>query len=116
MLLGTAASAAGALLAACAPKETAEKVDAMSIPVGSGVTVGDYVVTHPSDGTYAAFSAACPHQGGRISEFADGAMICPQHDSHFDLATGEVISGPSRSGATPVPMKAEGDQLIVGGE
>ncbi|WP_448851848.1 Rieske (2Fe-2S) protein [Corynebacterium sp. 335C] len=115
MLLGTAATAAGALLAACAPKETVERVAAADVPLGSGLVVGEYVVTHPAEGKYHAFSSRCPHQGGRISQFADGAMVCPDHDSHFDLSTGEVISGPSRNPASPAPLAAEGgDTLVVG--
>ena len=117
MLLGTAATAAGALLAACAPKASVEKVAAADIPTGSGLVVGDYVVTHPEEGTYHAFSARCPHQGGRISEFADGTMVCPDHGSHFDMATGDVVSGPSREPAAAAPLSVEnGDTLVVGGE
>lgn len=113
-LLGSAATAAGALIAACAPKETVARIAATEVPVGSGVVVGDYVVTQPEKGVFKAFSSVCPHQGAKISEFADGVMICPNHNSQFDIATGEVKSGPSRLPAGPAALKAEGQELIVG--
>lgn len=113
-LLGSAATAAGALLAACGSAEEAAKVAAADIPVGGGVVIGKYVVTQPAEGEFHAFSAVCPHMGSTISEFADGQMICPQHGSHFDMATGEVVSGPSRDPAAPAPLAAEGTDLVVG--
>ncbi|ALA66416.1 Rieske (2Fe-2S) protein [Corynebacterium lactis] len=113
-LLGTAATAAGALIAACAPKSAVEKVAAKDIPVGGGVVVGGYVVTQPEKGKFAAFSNVCPHQNGRITEVRDGVMICPNHGSEFDIATGKVIAGPSRQPAGEAPLSANGTELIVG--
>ena len=90
---------AGALLAACAPGSDVERVAAADIPVGGGTVVGDYVVTQPEEGVFKAFSARCPHQGGTINAVRDGVMICPDHNSHFDIETGDVVSGPSRNAA-----------------
>ncbi len=113
-LLGTAATAAGALVAACAPKSAVEKVDAADIPVGGGVVIGNYVVTQPEEGKFAAFSSSCPHQNGRITEVSNGVMICPNHNSQFDIATGQVVSGPSRKPAGQASLSADGTELIVG--
>lgn len=114
-LLGTATTAAGALLAACAPGSDVERVAAADIPVGGGTVVGDYVVTQPEEGVFKAFSARCPHQGGTINAVRDGVMICPDHNSHFDIETGHVVSGPSRQPAGPAKLGSEGQELIVGG-
>ncbi|MBV7294376.1 Rieske (2Fe-2S) protein [Corynebacterium sp. TAE3-ERU12] len=113
-LLGSAATAAGALLAACGSSEEAAKVAATEVPVGGGVVVGKYVITQPEEGVFHAFSAVCPHQGSKISRFEDGAMVCPKHNSHFDMTTGDVISGPARSGAEPAALSAENGELVVG--
>ena len=114
-LLGTATTAAGALLAACAPGSDVERVAAADIPVGGGTVVGDYVVTQPEEGVFTAFSARCPHQGGTINAVRDGVMICPDHNSHFDIETGDVVSGPSRQPAGAAKLGSEGQELIVGG-
>ena len=93
-LLGTATTAAGALLAACAPGSDVERVAAADVPVGGGTVVG---------------------QGGRINAVRDGVMICPDHNSHFDIETGDVVSGPSRQPAGTAKLGSEGQELIVGG-
>lgn len=113
-LLATATTAAGALMAACAPGSDVERIKAADIPVGGGQVVGDYVVTQPREGVFKAWSVRCPHQGGRINQVRDGAMICPDHNSHFDIETGAVLAGPSRHPAGPADLGNEGDELIVG--
>lgn len=113
-LLGSATTAAGALLAACAPGSDVERVAAADIPVGGGMVVGEYVVTQPEEGVFKAWSVRCPHQGGRINAVRDGVMICPDHGSHFDIETGAVVSGPSREPAGAAKLGSEGQELIVG--
>ena len=75
---------------------------------------GDYVVTQPEEGVFKAWSVRCPHQGGRINAVRDGVMICPDHNSHFDIDTGDVVSGPSRHPAGAAPMAADDGDLVVG--
>ncbi len=113
-LLGTATTAAGALLAACASEEAQTRVEAAEIPVGGGIVIDEYVVTQPEEGVFKAWSNKCPHQNGRISKVEDGRMICPQHFSEFDIATGEVLYGPSRRPAAEAKLGNEGQTLIVG--
>lgn len=113
-LLGTATTAVGALVAACAPSSTQERIAAAEVPVGGGVVVGDYVVTQPEKGVFKAWSARCPHQGGHINAVSDGVMICPDHNSHFDIETGDVVSGPSRQPAGTAQLAADGNELVIG--
>jgi len=39
----------------------------------------------------------CPHRGGPLSEgvIDGGAVVCPWHQSRFDLETGSVLQGPA---------------------
>ena len=100
--VATAATAAGALLAACASEEEVAQVAAAEIPVGGAHIMDKWVVSQPTEGEFMAFSRVCPHQGGDINEIGelDGrtVAICKKHGSEFDVTTGEVLSGPSRDG------------------
>ena len=116
--LATAATASGALLAACAGDEVVAKAAKADIPVGGAVIIDKWVIAQPKEGEFTAFSTTCPHAAGEIDriEEADGRTIaiCPKHDSHFDVTTGDVVSGPARE-----PMRAassvttNGDQVEV---
>lgn len=72
------------------------------VPVGGavGITVdgAPLLVTQPEEGTFAAFSAICTHQGCTVAP-GDGELVCPCHASRYDLATGEVLGGPA-----PAPL------------
>jgi len=54
-----------------------------------------------------AFGDECTHEGCSLAEGTLGAqedtVICPCHESEFDLATGEPIDGPA---VDPVPVFA----------
>jgi nitrite reductase/ring-hydroxylating ferredoxin subunit len=51
------------------------------------------------DGQAYAFDDACTHAQCSLSggEVEDGAVICPCHFAAFDLATGEVRTGPAQT-------------------
>ena len=70
------------------------------VPVGGGTVVESarIVVTQPTPGEFKAFSAVCTHQGCLVTDVAEDGILCPCHGSRFDLATGEVLAGPARSG------------------
>ena len=92
-----------------------EAIDAAKIPVGGG-TVFDgpkVVVTQPTEGDYKAFSAVCPHQGCTVGSVADGKITCPCHGSQFDIATGDVVTGPATSGLQPKTVTVGSDGLTV---
>lgn len=49
-------------------------------------------------GKICAFQEFCTHRYGPLSEgkLADGDVICPWHNSRFDVRTGKVTSGPAK--------------------
>lgn len=88
------------------------------IPVGKAIIVDGWVIGHPDESTYTAFSTVCPHASGTINaiEYQGGRAIavCPLHKSHFDVATGNVVSGPARDGLRAASeVKLNGDSVEV---
>jgi Rieske Fe-S protein len=86
------------------------------IPVGGGVVLQEeaIVVTQPVAGTFAAFTAVCPHQGCLVSEVVDNEIVCPCHDSLFSAENGDVIRGPAVQGLAAAAIAIDGDSVIVG--
>ncbi|WNG89011.1 Rieske (2Fe-2S) protein [Mycobacterium sp. ITM-2016-00317] len=83
------------------------------VPVGSGVIVGDVVVTQPVAGEYKGFSAVCTHTGCLIDKIADGTINCPCHGSRFNL-DGAVVNGPAERPLPSVPVRVQGDSIVKG--
>jgi cytochrome b6-f complex iron-sulfur subunit len=99
-----------------APGEGEALVALGDVPVGGAVvlTAGggeQVVVAQPEEGEVVAFSAVCTHQGCTV-EHADGRLVCPCHDSVFDLATGEVVRGPADAPLPPFPVRLEGGEVV----
>jgi Rieske Fe-S protein len=86
------------------------------IPVGGGVVLQEeaIVVTQPTAGTFAAFTAVCPHQGCLVSEVVNNEILCPCHDSLFSAENGNVIRGPAMQGLAAAAIAVDGDSVIVG--
>ena len=104
----TASPATGA--PAPAAKPIAKTAD---VPVGSGVIVGDVVVTQPAPGVFKGLSAICTHAGCTVDKVADGTIDCPCHGSRYHL-DGTVANGPA---VNPLPAKAisvQGDSIVLG--
>jgi Rieske Fe-S protein len=83
------------------------------VSVGSGLVVGDIVVTQPSAGVFKGFSATCTHQGCTVAEVENGTINCPCHGSRFNL-DGSVANGPA---SRPLPAEAvsvQGDSIVRG--
>ena len=85
---------------------------AADVPVGGGKVFADkqVVVTQPAQGTFAAFSAVCTHQGCTVDTVADGTINCPCHGSKFKIADGSVATGPA---SQPLPKKTV---TVAGGQ
>ncbi|MFF2267725.1 Rieske (2Fe-2S) protein [Cellulosimicrobium cellulans] len=138
VLAGSGAGAALALLAACGgggptgtrddgtsggegsggggpdvgPGQALASVD--DVPVGGALAVtvdgAPLLVTQPEEGTFAAFSAICTHQGCTVAP-GDGELLCPCHASRYDLATGAVLGGPAPSPLPEVPVTVDGGEV-----
>jgi Rieske Fe-S protein len=83
------------------------------VPVGGGVILADaqVVVTQPSAGSFACFSAVCTHQGCVVSEVSGGTINCPCHGSRFSVADGSVAGGPAPRPLPPVAFTLDGDAI-----
>nr|WP_165242683.1 Rieske (2Fe-2S) protein [Corynebacterium lizhenjunii] len=109
-LLGTATTLAGAYLAACG-KEASAEIGAAEIPVGSGIILDGVIFAQPTEGEFKAYSQTCPHQNNAITKIDGGNAICTSHFSTFDLATGEVLSGPAGRGMTEYQVETDGSTV-----
>lgn len=118
-LLGTATTLSGALLAACSQLEEEPehiaKFKAKEIPVGGAVSFGNFFVAQPKEGLFKAYSAEFPHQGGTVDTFENGKGRCREHNSTFDLETGEVTWGPARDPLTPAKMTTKDKTVYLQG-
>jgi nitrite reductase/ring-hydroxylating ferredoxin subunit len=77
-----------------------DRLPAADLPSGTVRRVGDWAVgnrgTDGADG-YFAVSRRCRHQLADLAEGsidADGCLVCPWHQSRYDVRTGEMVEGP----------------------
>ena len=73
-----------------------DRVPAADLPPGAVRRVGDWAVGNRGD-RYFAVSRRCRHQLADLSEGsvdADGCLVCPWHQSRYDVRTGEMVEGP----------------------
>ena len=105
-----AAPSASGGTAAPAAKAIAKTSD---VPVGSGVSVGDVVVTQPSAGVFKGLSAKCTHKGCTVDKVADGTIDCPCHGSKFNL-DGTVANGPAQEPLAVENITVQGDSIMLG--
>jgi nitrite reductase/ring-hydroxylating ferredoxin subunit/uncharacterized membrane protein len=76
---------------------------------------GQRVVIGRCDEGIFAFSDACTHRGGPLS---DGALVgcvvqCPWHGSQFDLKTGRVVAGPAQKKILTYQVDIRGGEVYV---
>ncbi|GAA2812007.1 Rieske (2Fe-2S) protein [Streptomyces showdoensis] len=86
------------------------------IPVGGGKVLADrgVVITQPKAGEFKAFSSRCTHAGCTVASVADGVIVCPCHQSRFDVSDGSVKGGPAPSPLEPTPIEVTGDAIRLG--
>ena len=106
------ASTDGAVAATGAPTGAIATSD---IPLFGGVIVPEppTVITQPSEGTFKAFTAICPHQGCLVGEVAENEIVCPCHGSLFSAVDGSVIQGPAEQGLTAASIAVQGDSIAL---
>jgi nitrite reductase/ring-hydroxylating ferredoxin subunit len=76
--------------------DDADRIPAADLPPGTVRRVGDWAVGNRGGQPFAV-SRLCRHQfadlsGGSID--ADGCLVCPWHQSRYDVRTGEMVEGP----------------------
>jgi nitrite reductase/ring-hydroxylating ferredoxin subunit len=82
----------------------------------TSVTVdGKQIAVTVGDGQAYAFDDACTHAQCSLSggEVEDGAVICPCHFAAFDIATGEVRTGPAQTALRCYRAHIAGGALTV---
>ncbi|WP_318206666.1 MULTISPECIES: Rieske (2Fe-2S) protein [unclassified Streptomyces] len=117
---GGAADTGGAASGGTGDTDTAPEAETLAltadIPVGGGKILADkgVVITQPKAGEFKAFSSKCTHAGCAVSSVKDGVIVCPCHQSHFDVSDGSVKSGPAGSPLPPTPIQVVGDAISFG--
>ncbi len=79
--------------------------DLADVPPGEMTLVdfqGEEVVLANVNGTIYAFSDACTHMAGRLSQglLEDTIVTCPFHAGRFDVTSGEAVSPPPKERLT----------------
>ncbi|MBM7520582.1 Rieske (2Fe-2S) protein [Nocardioides nitrophenolicus] len=92
-----------------------ELASTSEVPVGGGVILTDQkiVITQPSAGTYAAFTAVCTHQGLLVTSVENDTILCANHGSSYSASTGEVEGGPAPSALAKVEIDVQGDKILA---
>jgi Rieske Fe-S protein len=130
-IAGTATMGAVGVVAACAPQTAAggrggtvgsagpgvTLVALADVPVGGSVAVttpsGDpVIVSQPTAGTAAAFSAVCTHQGCLVTP-RGADLVCPCHGSVFDAKTGAVLQSPATRPLPSVPVTVQNGEVVT---
>lgn len=67
----------------------------------------ELLLARVGDAYYAA-DERCPHMGGRLSrgDLEGAVVVCPRHESRFDLSDGRVVQWTKWSGVTLSLAKA----------
>ena len=78
-----------------------DRLPAADLPPGTVRRSGDWAVGNrgtAGDDRYFAVSRMCRHQLADLSEGtvdSDGCLVCPWHQSRYDVRTGEMVEGPT---------------------
>jgi nitrite reductase/ring-hydroxylating ferredoxin subunit len=71
------------------------RMPAADVPPGTITAAGRYAVGN--NGAYFAVSRRCRHLGADLaggSIDSEGCLVCPWHQSRYDVTTGRMVSGP----------------------
>lgn len=91
-------------------------IDAASVPVGGGIVLKDVpvVVTQPSAGQFAAFSAMCTHSQCKVSEVRREGIFCGCHGSVFRVTDASIVRGPATTPLPAITVSVDGSKLTIG--
>lgn len=113
----SAPASAGGASAGAAGTASGAATAASQVPTGGAAIISAndtaYVVAQPTEGTFVAHSAVCPHQGCLCTEIVEGKAVCPCHGSEFNVETGAVEKGPATEGLAPADVTVEGGSLVL---
>lgn len=89
------------------------------IPVGRLKLVdvnGERIAIANVGGSFYAFSDACTHDGGPLSDGdLDGEVVtCPWHFSRFNVRTGEIVESPAEEVVLTYELKVEDGGVYIG--
>jgi nitrite reductase/ring-hydroxylating ferredoxin subunit len=73
-----------------------ERIPATDLPPGAVRRAGKWAVGN-RDGELFAVSRRCRHQLADLAEGSidtDGCLVCPWHQSRYDVRTGTMVEGP----------------------
>ncbi|WET82117.1 Rieske (2Fe-2S) protein [Amycolatopsis sp. QT-25] len=100
---------------AAAPGETLTALSDLEVGKAKAAKTADgkdVIVTRTAEGTAAAFSAICTHQGCAV--VPEGAELkCPCHNSIFDAVTGAVKKGPADQPLPSIAVKVRNGQVVT---
>lgn len=112
----------GALALGCT-SPSAPRVRYLEVPVAAVPAQGGHEVSfndtpvevrRTPDGGFRAFALICTHMGCRVAwSEREAAYVCPCHGGRF-AADGRPIKGPPLKPLSLVPVKRDGEKLILG--
>jgi thiosulfate dehydrogenase [quinone] large subunit len=96
---------------------------AKDVPVGGAAQFTDPtsgqpgIVLQPTQGTFLAYNAVCPHAGCTVGyDGGSKLIVCPCHGSEFNPQNGSVEQGPAATGLGTLAIAVGSDgQLYVNG-
>ncbi|MDV6376073.1 ubiquinol-cytochrome c reductase iron-sulfur subunit [Deinococcus arenicola] len=83
-----------------------------------GQIIAPTIMEATVDGEIVAYSDVCTHAGCSVADDdqTEGQMKCPCHSGQYDPKRGcIVVGGPPPRGLAQLPIKQQGDNLVVGG-
>lgn len=89
-----------------------------NLPAAGGALVetpgnGILLIVRGKDGAVRAFDPRCPHKGNLVSPPVAGVIDCPTHGSAFDGESGEVRKGPAKTGLKEIPVRLDGERILL---
>ena len=80
---------------------------------GGYVISNNIVVANVGNGSYAAVTRTCSHEGQKQVIFNNGEFLCTAHGARFST-TGQGLNGNGSRGLTTYPVSVAGNILTIG--